>query len=122
MIVKAATRDVAGATHALDHEAWTYLDRIVKVRTYGYVRVDGDDPNSRRISCTRDELLRYVEGAWGVDREFVDELWPEFSGPEEQRTVTCVRLERDDGEAILVLLDAETYLLSDDGKTVDRLR
>lgn len=118
MILKAMMRDTASAIGAPEHESWVFFDQVAKVRTYGTVRVDHD----QRISCTRDELREWVETAWGVEREFADELWPEFAGPEEQRTVFCARLERNDGGAILVLLDAVAYLLSDDGKTVDRLR
>lgn len=62
-----------------------------------------------------------MDGAWGTAREFADELWPEFQSEQAQVCVTCLHLTRDDGSMVLALVDDVTYLLSDDGKTVDKL-
>lgn len=115
MIVKLHCRDESSA---IGNPGWVYVDRIAKVKTHGYVLPDGDE----RMSCTRDELRRWVEENWGTERDFADELWPEYQDAQEQRTVVCCRLQRDDGEAVLLLADDTTFLMSDDGKTIDRLR
>lgn len=123
MILKTRKRDVHST---IGQDRWVYIDRISQVVTHGYATaadtsIDGHD--GRRISVTMDELLGWVEGSWGKAefRQFESELWPEYDGPEEQRTVTCLHLTRDGGGMVLALVDDATFLLSDDGKTVDRL-
>lgn len=115
MILKVQQDDYASV---IGEPGWIYYDRITKVRTCGeYVRVGND----RRISCTLDELRAWVENAWGVERQFADELWPEYPDHEAQRSVTCVHLTRTDNTMVLALVAAPTFLMSDDGKTIDRL-
>lgn len=119
MILKTRKRDESSV---IGEPGWVYFDRIARVRTHGYVTAGEPLPDGgRRISCTADELRAWVEGAWGVARQFDDELWPEWKGPEEQRTVACLHLMRDNGTMVLALVDGDTFLLSDDGKTIDRL-
>lgn len=138
MILKVMCDDYASV---IGEPGWTYYDRISKVRTYGEcIRpatilrewnpgessvLPPGPPNedTRRISLTRAELRAWVDQAFGIDRSaFADELWPEFPDDAAQRTVTCVHLTRDDGSMILALVAGSTYLLSDQGDTVDRLR
>lgn len=129
MILKVQVDDYASV---IGEPGWLYYDHIAKARTCGdYVRVsmlhrEPVNPvqaaeDERRISVNRDELRAWVEQAWGVERQFADELWPEFPDERAQRSVTCIHLTRDDGSMILALVAAPTFLMSDDGKTIDRL-
>lgn len=123
MIVKALRQDYASV---VGKPRWVYYDHIERAENLGYV-TPADQPGNR-ISCNERELREWVDRAWGTERRFSDELWPEFPDAEHSRnegppqlTVTCLHLTRDDGTMILALVADETYLLSDEGKTVDRL-
>lgn len=106
-------------------EMWVYFDSIVRVQTFGWVTAPDakNDGDGVRISVTGAELRAWVTDHWGDEREFADELWPDL-GPadsEAQASVRCVHALRDDGRMVLLLIEDEAYLLSDEGRTIDRL-
>lgn len=113
-------------------EMWVYYDGIQRVRTFGWVTADNGQlaapgvdiamRNGVRMSVTAGELRQWVDDHWGTEREFADELWPDHDGDTDaQFTVRCVHALRDDGTMLLLLIEGEAYLLSDDGRTIDRL-
>lgn len=106
-------------------ERWDYFDGITRVTTFGFALPSDSklEGGGHRISVTTAELRQWVNEGWGSpdQREFADEVWPEFADEEQQLTVRCVRAERKDGTWLLLLLSDEAYLLSDEGRTVDRL-
>ena len=104
-----------------ERDQWDYLDAISKVRAFP-VAEEGE--GWRLFGSVRD-LREWVDYHWGPAeaRVFAEELWPEFHTDEtEAVTVKPVVAWRTDHSMVFVLAASECYLLSDDGKTVDRLR
>lgn len=138
MILKVAVTDTG------PQPGWLWIDRIAEAQSYGQLCVAADDPLSwtsqvedRTVAPDRDlamfsthsELARVVDAMWGPAsvRQFSKEIWPEFFvgpayRPSTPTTITCVRLLRRDGSAVLLLTAAEAFLLDDSGDTIERLR
>lgn len=102
---------------------WTYLDDIEEFRTYGKITgtLTDADPNADVFSSC-ETLAPAVARVWGPQREFDREIWPPLNPNEQARYVEAGVARRSDGSDVLVLWADEAFLLSDDGKTIDRLR
>lgn len=113
---------------------WLYRDGIDVVQHDWPVCEPEAKPGSSAVRYFRSqgELAEYVNSVWGQEREFVDELWPEFTtdgmlafdGPNGRYDVASIRptvLTLRRGGAVLALVYGEAYLLSDEGKTLERL-
>lgn len=120
MILKVKHYNVAAVGNS---HGWIYVDGIEKAQTYGPLilpHVDGQ-PIAAQVFSDLGEVVDSVARMWGPGeiREFDYELWPEEV---QDRTVEVVHLTRAHGGPVLALLSDEAFLLSDDGKTIDRLR
>lgn len=107
-------------------DIWIWVDQIKKAQSYGYMY----DVNSSRRGLKNEnpgvfskatDLLASVESMWGDERSFDDEIWPEFADGEPGRTVTSIRLDRENGQQLLALAAGPSFLLSESGDTIERL-
>lgn len=126
MILK--TRSVDGG--------WLWRDQVRTVNVGAYV-ASPEHPEAARTFQSIRELRMWVDQTYGDDsmRDFVDEWWPSFLGspsrdvdPSFDATTAygsyCIRplvATLDDGGKMLVLIGQETYLLNDQGDTIERL-
>lgn len=128
MILKfVASRDQYGAP-----ERTQYLDGFTRVQSNGIVQVDDD--NIERVQHSRFtnqmDLRPIIGQRWGgdVNESFGENVyWPELPppGPNGEgggSTITEIYAERHDRTCVLVLACDDVFLMSDDGKTIDRLR
>lgn len=119
MILKVVTvRDATGVP-----ERTMYLDRLARVVNNGAVRTTVDGLTGCALFTNRDDLRPIIANRWGGD--VVDSFgegnvhWPELGAQE--HTITEIFAERDDRSCVLVLACDDVFLMSDDGKTIDRL-
>lgn len=115
------------------HDGWLFRDGIKEVQTYQLFdeTPNGSDDKYKPFKSL-EELVQGVSRMWGSwkDREssFASELWPDWPIDEKgvrqayETTALVIRAEQMDGSLILVVATAPTYLLGDDGKTIERLR
>lgn len=105
---------------------WIWVDDVAKVQDHGYVMVDGptsDHPVETGTFSSQTDLARAVDRMWGpmADRQFYDELWPEFASDAQPCVVRCVTLQRPDRTIMLALIHTDTFLLDGSGRTIERL-
>lgn len=114
MIIK--TRQAAPVNGADD--GWCWIDGIESVRNHGMLTDENGD-----LLCTADwnQIVDAVNRTWGSDRAFTREVWPERLDQACYITVVVGRKPNDDGVLVLIA-NEDAFLLSDAGKTVDRLR
>ncbi len=108
---------------------WVYIDGVEDFRTFGYFRTgdaSSEQPDGLAMFDGVLALRPAVDRMWGDHREFDREVWPTFGDEHlavpDGRYVQSGVARTDDDRNILVLWADEAFLLSDDGKTVDRLR
>lgn len=107
---------------------WLWIDGVKKVSEYGFVFAL-DDPPSQSDDAYRSldyftnlsDLAKAVDYMWGDQREFDSEVWPDIL-PGQAISVKAFVADRNNNEQILLLIAHETFLMSDTGATVDRLR
>lgn len=125
MILKAR---VHAPVHGAD-DGWVYLDGIRRIENYGLLPPAEPSPPGQPEEIfgrfrSHEEIFTAVERMWGpLDvRQFAHELWPEMPTDREATTATVVHCGHDDERLSLAILVYDAFLMSDDGKTIERLR
>lgn len=128
MILKCYDRARGGRING----GWTYVDGIDRIETVGPIR---NDDLTIRAFKSHDELMEWGTEVWGSwFRERHHDSWAFFitptfrdgdaglGGSSDEYQVTQVECWMNDGRVGLAFVTQdEAYLMSDDGKTLDRL-
>lgn len=110
------------------HGEWRWIDGVVDVESFGTVPSpvqSSENPPGEyfAVVSTMEEAQAAVARMWGDQREFDVEVWPSFDVQTGRgRTLTTAVARFRAGGTWLLVLDDETFLLSETGDTIDRLR
>jgi hypothetical protein len=110
---------VADRPHAWNGAGgWTYVDNIDRVETHETPRVSD---NGEKHAFDAQELKDFIDSAWGSERSFDYEIWPQNLTNDFKRYVVMLVCHLFDGRCCFVVVTDECFLLGNTGQTVDRI-
>lgn len=123
-------------------ETWRWIDGIEDVETFGVLWHPTPDADTGQVRSSEDpptqsmdlspsfesmsDVFDAVNRLWGDKREFDHEVWPFALGAAARNSDECVTVvtvtAKRGPERYLLVLALDAFLMSDEGRTIDRLR